>query len=496
MSDERFQARLKVGIEIHVQLATRTKLFCGCPIVHGAPPNTSVCPVCAGMPGVLPVMNKRAFEFAVRTALALNCQIARFAKWDRKSYYYPDLPKNYQISQYDLPLSANGYVDIPVGDGTQTKRIRIRRAHLEEDAGKNVHDFPDFTGIDLNRAGVPLLEIVSEPDINSVEEAGTYARQVHQLLRYIGVSEGNMQLGQMRFEPNINLEVTVDGATYQTPIFELKNLNSFRALERTIAWVADYQLSEFRRRFGSDEPFTLEALGKQNWGWRDDLDVAQFQRGKEEAHDYRYFPEPDLVPVVVDEAWLDELRKTIPELPTARRQRFEREYGLPAKDAATIVADRATADLFDEAIARGADPKTLGKQFISFWSMHANERQCTIAELGLDAPRMAELSKLVADRHVTPTAAATIAEAMLTSDKSPAQIAKEQGLEQMTDTGAVEALVDEAIAANPKAVADYKSGGKKSKKALGFLQGQVMQKSKGSAPPQLVRELLERKLAD
>ncbi len=383
-----------------------------------------------------------------------------------------------------------------MGEEGESKRIRIRRAHLEEDAAKNVHDFPDFTGIDLNRAGVPLLEIVSEPDINSVEEAGAYARRIHRLLRYIGVSDGNMQLGQMRFEPNINLDITSDGTTYTTPIFELKNLNSFRALEQTIAWVADYHLAEFHRRLGTDDPFTLEALGKQNWGWRDDLGVAQFQRGKEEAHDYRYFPEPDLVPVVMDETWLAQIRQTVPELPVERQKRFETQYGLSAKDAETILSDRATADLFDEAVKSGGDAKTLGKQFINFWARHANERQCTIADLPIDASGTADLSRLVADDLVTSSGAAIIADHMLSSGESPREIAKEQGLEQMTDTDAVEAMVDEAIAANAKAVADYKSGGKKSKRALGFLQGQVMQRSKGSAPPQVVRQLLERKLAE
>ncbi len=488
-----------IGMEIHVQLATRTKMFCDTPLAFGAEPNSRTCQVCIGMPGVLPVMNKRAYEFSVMTALALNCRIAEFTKWDRKSYYYPDLPKNYQISQYDLPLSFDGYLDVPLGDGS-IKRVGIIRAHLEEDAGKNVHEFPGYTGVDLNRAGTPLLEIVSEPDMHSVEEAGAYAREMQRIVQYLGVSEANMQMGHMRFEPNVNLRVQAGGREFATPIFEVKNLNSFRALERATAWVIAYQEQQVRQALAAGEEYTLEAVGKQNWGWRDDAGVGEFQRGKEEAHDYRYFPDPDLVPVVMDEAWLEDLRSRVPELPIQRRQRFVDAIGLSVKDAETILADRTTADLFEAALSElrasnaGTTGATLGKHFISFWSRLANERATTIADLGVDAGRMAELARLVDEGTISATAAQQIAGRLLESQDTPTAVAEAEGLVQATDLGEHEAWVDQAIADNPKAVDEVTQGKKKKKKALGFLTGQVMKLSKGQANPKIVNELLSRKL--
>ncbi len=498
-----------IGMEIHVQLATRTKMFCRTPVEFGAEPNSRTCPVCIGMPGVLPVMNKKAYEYAVTTALALNCQIAEFTKWDRKSYYYPDLPKNYQISQYDLPLSRDGHLEIPLPDGS-AKRIGIIRAHLEEDAGKNVHDHPGYTGVDLNRAGTPLLEIVSEPDLSSVEEVGIYAREMQRLVQYLGVSEANMQKGHMRFEPNINLKVQKRGQApfseanahekgacplFYTPIFEVKNLNSFRALERAVAWVVAYQVQQVEQAMSEGTAYTLDALGKQNWGWRDDAGIGEFQRGKEEAHDYRYFPDPDLVPVVMDAAWLDELRSRVPELPIARRQRLCEQVGLSMTDADVIVADRATADLFEAALAAGADATTLGKHFLSFWAKHANERTTSIGALGVEADRMAELTCLVADGTISATAAQQIAAAMLDSSDAPGAIAEREGLVQATDLGDHEAWVDQAIAANPQAVEDALHGSKKKMKAApGFLTGQVMQLSKGQANPKITNQLIQQKL--
>ncbi len=495
-----------IGMEIHVQLATRTKMFCATPVEFGAEANARTCQVCIGMPGVLPVMNQKAYEYAVTTAIALNCQIAEFTKWDRKSYYYPDLPKNYQISQYDLPLSHDGYLEIPLPDGS-TKRIGIIRAHLEEDAGKNVHDNPGYTGVDLNRAGTPLLEIVSEPDMNSVEEAGIYAREMQRLVQYLGVSEANMQKGHMRFEPNINLKVEKRGREsfsreqkdsrplFFTPIFEVKNLNSFRALERAITWVIDYQTQQVRQALAEGRSYTLEALGKQNWGWRDDAGIGEFQRGKEEAHDYRYFPDPDLVPVVVDEAWLNELRSRVPELPIQRRRRLCEQVGLSTDDVETIVADRASADLFEAALAAGADGQTLGKHFISFWARHANERDITIADLGLDAARLAELTGLAADGTISATAAQQIGAKMLDSPDAPKTIAEREGLIQATDLDQHEAWVDQAFAANPQAIQDALHGAKKKKKAApGYLTGQVMRISKGQANPKITNQLIQQKL--
>jgi aspartyl-tRNA(Asn)/glutamyl-tRNA(Gln) amidotransferase subunit B len=482
-----------IGMEIHVQLATRTKMFCATPVEFGAEANARTCPVCIGMPGVLPVMNRKAYEYAVITAIALNCKIARFTKWDRKSYYYPDLPKNYQISQYDLPLSSDGYLEIPLSDGS-TKRIGIIRAHLEEDAGKNVHDIPGCTGVDLNRAGTPLLEIVSEPDMNSVEEAGTYARQMQRLVQYLGVSEANMQMGHMRFEPNINLKVRAGGTEFATPIFEVKNLNSFRALDRAVAWVIEYQKQQVTAALAQGKEYTLQSLGKQNWGWRDEAGIGEFQRGKEEAHDYRYFPDPDLVPVVMDDAWLESLRARVPELPLQRRARLCSQIGLSAADAETIVTDRASADLFDAALAAGADGRTLGKHFISFWARYANERNTTIADLGVDAGRIAELTKLAADGTISATAAQQVAEKIIGSSDSPRALAERDGLIQATGADEHQAWVDQAFAENPQAIQDAIRNPKKRKAALGFLTGQVMKVSKGKANPKITNLLVQQKL--
>ncbi len=302
-----------VGLEIHVHLAARTKMFCGCELVYGGSANSRVCPVCIGMPGVLPTMNKQAVEFAVLAGVALNCNIASFTKWDRKSYYYPDLPKNYQISQYDLPMCEKGYIEIPLEKG-DTKKIRIIRVHLEEDAGKNIHTLGNFSAVDLNRAGTPLLEIVTEPDMNSGTEVRALAIELQRIVRYLGISEGDMQKGHMRFEPNINLHITRDGKLYKTPITEVKNLNSFRALERSVNYEVKRQLDEFL-----ETGKTTEAGSKRTFGWDDQNQCTVLQREKEEAHDYRYFPEPDLVPVEMTDEWLGEIKSRLCELPIEKQ---------------------------------------------------------------------------------------------------------------------------------------------------------------------------------
>ncbi len=480
-----------IGLEIHVQLATKTKMFCSCPIEFAGEPNSRVCPVCMGMPGVLPVINRQAVEYSIRLGMAVDCQISEFTKWDRKSYYYPDLPKNYQISQYDLPLCHDGHFDIRTDAGT--KRIRIRRAHLEEDAGKNLHEGLDHTRVDLNRAGTALLEIVTEPDIANADEAYTFCTELQRLVRWLGISEADMQKGHMRFEPNVNVAITVpDGREYRTPIIEIKNLNSFRSVRNAIAYEIQRQVGEWE----ADHDYTIEKFGKENRGWDDDRGVSEFQRGKEEAHDYRYFPDPDLVPIVPEQAWLDEIRSQMPELPIARQRRLIDTHGLTEAEAVQIVTDRATADLYEAAIAAGGDANVLAREFVSFWAMHANARQCTIAELGIDAARIGQLSRLVADSTINATAAATIAEKMLTSPDGPEQIAKAENLIQTSDAGALETLVDEALAANPKAVESAAPGHKKQKASFGFLTGQVMKASGGQANPKVVQEILTRKLAE
>ncbi len=490
MSDS-ISIRPIIGMEIHVQLATRSKMFCACLVEPGAPPNERVCPVCLGMPGSLPVINRRAVEFAVRMALALNCTVARFTKWDRKSYFYPDLPKNYQISQYDLPIGAGGHFRISTKEGGD-RTIRIRRAHLEEDAGKNLHEGLDHTRVDLNRAGTPLLEIVTEPDLASADEAYAFATELQRLVVWLGVSEANMQKGQMRFEPNVNVSITEGGREFRTPIAEVKNLNSFRSVRNAVAYEVDRQRAQWK----ADHGYTLDQHGKMNFGWDDVRGVTEFQRGKEEAHDYRYFPDPDLVPVLFEPDWLSEQAASLGELPQARQARLRESIGLSEADAATITADRATSELFDTAIAAGADGKVLGKQFINFWSAQANAKGVSIAGLGVSATRIAELAKLTAEGIVSASAAAQIAEKMLGNEESPTAIANREGLVQVRDESATQAWVDQAIAANAQAVADAQSNPKKKQAAIGFLRGQVMKLSGGKADPKLVGELLEKKLSE
>lgn len=482
------QYKIVVGLEIHVHLATRSKMFCSCELAYGEQANSRVCPVCIGMPGVLPVMNKRAYEYAVLTALALNCEPARFTKWDRKSYYYPDLPKNYQISQYDLPLAEHGYIEIPL-EGGQVKRIRITRAHLEEDAGKNTHTFGNFSAVDLNRAGAPLLEIVTEPDMNNEAEVKALARELQRIVRYLGVSEGDMQKGHMRFEPNVNLHINKEGKEYKTPISEVKNLNSFRALERSVAYEVERQLDEFL-----ETGVTMAMGNKRTFGWDDANQVTVLQREKEESHDYRYFPEPDLVPVELSIEWLGEIRRRLPELPLARQMRFMQEYGLSEYDAGVLTAERGTAEFFDEVVRTGADAKRACNIITQTGLRIANEKGTGVDNLGVSAKAVAKLAMMVDEGRVSATAAAMIFEQMVETGAGPAQIVEEKDLLQKSDAGEIEALVDAVLAENPAIVEQIKSGDKKAKKATGFLMGQVIQKSKGQANPKVVSEILNKKL--
>ncbi|MBN2064844.1 MAG: Asp-tRNA(Asn)/Glu-tRNA(Gln) amidotransferase subunit GatB [Sedimentisphaerales bacterium] len=484
------EVKLVVGMEIHVQLACNTKMFCGCRLGYGDAPNSNVCPVCLGLPGSLPVINKQAFEHSVRTALALNLNIAEFTKWDRKGYYYPDLPKNYQISQYDLPFSYDGYIDLPLADGT-AHRVRINRAHLEEDAGKNQHEGLPHSQIDLNRAGTPLLEIVTEPDLNSPEQCRVLAQELQKIVQFVGASHANMQLGQMRFEPNINLQITMDGKVYKTPIVEVKNLNSFRAVEGAVAYEAWRQLEEFKK----DHSFTRENHGKQNRGWDDAKGETIFQREKEESSDYRYFPDPDLVPVKVDAGWLKNIRDNMPEMPLAMKARFVNELGLKEYDASVLTAEAPMARYFDAAVKAGGPAKRLANIITQFGISTASEKSCAIDELGITPQRLAELAKLVEDGTINATASAKLFNIMLTDDAPAAELAEKHSLIQKSDSGEIEKLVDEVLAANAKAVEDVRSGSKKAGAARGFLMGQVMQRSKGQANPKVVSELLAKKLS-
>jgi aspartyl-tRNA(Asn)/glutamyl-tRNA(Gln) amidotransferase subunit B len=526
-----------VGLEVHCQLKTQTKLFCGCRTSFGDEPNSHCCPVCLGLPGVLPVMNRAAYRLAVVTALALNCTIARHTKWDRKHYYYPDLPKNYQISQYDLPLGADGGLEIEFErDGRlQRKKIRIRRVHLEEDAGKLMHapSVPtesglgaaslsnregggNFSEVDLNRTGTPLMEIVSEPDLGSIEEVRAYSTALRQLVTYLGVSEANMQMGHMRFEPNINLEIAENGQTFKTPIVELKNLNSFRAVERAVAFEERRQLAEWhesRRQMTPGGSAKLTTGSKTTRGW-DDLRGETFvQREKEEAHDYRYFPEPDLVVVEPEESWLEELRRSLPELPLAKKDRFVRELGLSEYDAGVLTATIEAAMVFEEMLKEGVAPKAAANWLTQGVARELNDRNLTFESIPRDdsakfyseraapsggkvfvptAESLAELVKKVDEGVISSSVASQVVlPQMFETGTRPIDIIALQGLAQVSDTAELERLIDEAIAANPGPVADYKAG---KKQAFGRIMGHIMKTSGGKANPKVVSALLEKRL--
>jgi len=478
-----------IGMEVHLHLATRTKLFCGCAVEYDAKPNSRVCPVCLGMPGVLPVMNEKAVELSVRMALALNCRVPDFAKWDRKHYYYPDLPKNYQISEYDQPLGVGGYLDIETSEGP--RRIGITRVHLEEDAGKLMHaEGAGYSVVDLNRTGTPLLEIVSEPDMHSAEEARVYAEAIRQLAVYLGIGHCNMQLGQMRCEPNVSLRIGTgsDGKPRYTPIAEMKNLNSFRSVEHAVT----HELARHRQQFmANPEDYTLEKLGKETRGWRDDENHSFLQRSKEEAHDYRYMPDPDLVPFMPDAAWVDALRKTVPELPEKRRLRFIRDYGLPEYDAGVLTADRAVADFFEAVAADVKDPKAASNWMMQDVMRVLNERKIGIAEFPLSTAALAELIALIKQGTINRNTGAEVFNKMIADGRSAAEIVKAENLGQTSDAGALEAVVDQVLAANAKIADDYRSG---KKAAFGRLMGESMKASAGKANPQVVKDILTRKL--
>ncbi len=487
--------KVLIGMEIHVQLATASKMFTGAASGYSEEPNTQVDGVVLGLPGVLPVINRRAVEMAMMVGVALGCQIAAQTKWDRKSYYYPDLPKNYQISQYDQPLCGAGSVELELPDGS-SKTIRIRRAHLEEDAGKLLHEAGQPVSlVDLNRAGTPLLEIVTEPDLNSPEEARLFGEQLRQICRYLGVSQGIMQQGHMRFEPNINLHISADGKVYKTAISEIKNLNSFRSVERACQYEIQRQLAEFM----TDRPSAMQA-GKSTRGWDDDKGCTTLQRSKEEAHDYRYFPDPDLVPLHVDAHWVERVRMQVPELPAARKERYL-QMGLSMKEAAALLEDRAVSDLFDAAVKIRPLPKRIANLMLGPAAKIANARAgdlsatVRISDLEVTADQYAKLAGMMEDGTVSASAASTVFESLCGGeDKDPQVIAERLGLVQIRDTGATQAWVDAALANNPQAVSDFKNNPKKKQASLGFLRGAVMKLSQGKADPKLVGELLEKAL--
>lgn len=472
-----------IGLEIHSELKTATKIFCGCATTFGAEQNTHVCPVCLGLPGVLPVINKKVVEFAIKAGLATNCKINKYSKFDRKNYYYPDLPKNWQTSQYDLPIAYEGHVEIEV-DG-EKKIVRLTRIHMEEDAGKLVHSGTTIkdsatSNVDYNRTGVPLIEIVSEPDMHSAAEARAYMEKIKSILEYIDVSNCRMEEGNLRADINVSLRpVGSDKLGTRT---EMKNINSFKALEDAINYEIERQAE------------VLDDGGKiiqETRTWNPEKGITQSMRSKEDAHDYRYMPEPDLPPIVTTDEEIENFRKSLPELPDARRNRLTKNFGLSEYDAGIITSSRAMAEYFDEVVNAGADAKTAANWIMGDLSKNLNAENLTIENSPVDAKRLAEMILLIEKGTISGKIAKTVFVEMWKSPDSPEKIVKDKGLVQITDTGEIEKVIDEVIEKNPKAVEEYRGG---KKKAIGALVGQVMKLTKGKANPQMVNQLLAKKL--
>ena len=472
-----------IGLEVHTELQTKTKIFCSCRTSFGADPNTNVCPVCLGLPGVLPVLNKKVLEYAVRAGLALNCEISRFSKFDRKNYYYPDLPKNFQTSQFDLPICEHGYLDVEV-EG-EKRRIRITRAHMEEDAGKLVHHGTsitdsDYSLVDYNRTGTPLLEIVSEPDMRSAKEAVAYMEKMRAILQYVGISDCRMEEGSLRCDANVSVRPV--GQTELGTKTEIKNINSFKGVERAIEYEAMRQAE------------LLEDGGKvvqETRTWDEKEGVTKSMRTKEEANDYRYFPEPDLVPFTVSDEYIENIRKSLPELPDARKERYMKEFGLSSEDAVFMTNDKATADYFEAAVDAGADPKACVNWLMGEFASQLSTDGIEIAKAPVSAENLAALLKLISKGTISGKIAKKVFATMWKEGGNPEEIVKAQGLVQISDTAELSKLVDEVVGKNPKAVEDFKAG---KKKAVGALVGQIMKATKGKANPRVINELLNKKL--
>jgi aspartyl-tRNA(Asn)/glutamyl-tRNA(Gln) amidotransferase subunit B len=472
-----------IGLEVHAQLLTQSKMFCGCTTAFGAAPNTQTCPVCLGMPGVLPVINRKAVEFAIRTGLALHCTIAPQNRFARKNYFYPDLPKGYQISQYELPICEHGWLDI--GQNGTAKRVRIRRAHLEEDAGKNLHEgIAGASHVDLNRAGTPLLEIVTEPDLSSPEEAILYLKSLRDILVYLEVCDGNMEEGSLRCEPNLSLRPA--GSKELGTKVELKNINSFRFAKAAM----EYEIKRQQKILSEGGKILQETRL-----WNPDKGETAPMRSKEEAHDYRYFPDPDLVPLRMSAEMVDDVRKTLSELPAAKHKRFIEEYGLPEYDAGVLTAEKALADFFEatvkaQAEATGLSSKDIGKE-TSNWVMVELQGLPKDKHRTVSPQMLADLLVRKRKGEVSGTSAKAILVTMSTTAQSAAEIIKAKGLTQVSDEGALEKIIDEVMAKNPAQLAQYRGG---KEHVFGFFVGQVMKTSGGMANPTKVNELLKRKL--
>ncbi len=472
-----------IGLEIHAQLATRSKIFSGASTAYGAEPNTQACLVSLGMPGVLPVLNAEAVRMAIMFGTAIDAELGRRNVFARKNYFYPDLPKGYQISQFELPIVGPGHVEISV-DG-ETRTIGVTRAHLEEDAGKSLHeDFHGMSGIDLNRAGTPLLEIVSEPDMRSAREAVAYAKKIHQIVRYLGICDGNMQEGSFRCDANVSVRLK-EHTEFGTRT-ELKNINSFRFLERAINFEVERQID------------LIESGGKvvqETRLYDADKDETRSMSSKEEANDYRYFPDPDLLPVEISDGMIDEVKAALPEMPDVRRDRFASEFGLSHQDADSLTASREMADYFETANAIAGDAKQTANWIMGELSAAMNRESCDINTSPVTAELLGGMVKRLADKTISGKIAKDVFEAMWNGEGTADDIIEAKGLKQITDTGAIEAIVDEVLATNPEQVENYRNAPDDKKgKMIGFFVGQVMKASKGKANPQQVNQLLREKL--
>lgn len=466
-----------IGLETHVQLKTKSKMWCGCANQYGADPNTQVCPVCLGMPGVLPVANEEALRLTALTGYLLNCDLPRHARFDRKNYFYPDVAKNYQITQLALPSTLNGHVDFELNGNTE--RVRLTRAHLEEDVGKSFH-FDRQSGVDFNRGGVPLLEIVTEPDITSADMAYAYLNALKDILTYAGISDCDMEKGMVRCD--VNISVRPKGTQELGAKVEIKNMNSFSGVRRAVLYEVPRQIEALKNG---------ETIVQETRRWDDIAGITESMRTKEDAHDYRYFPDPDLMPFEPSEAWFEEVREGVVELPMARKQRFIEQYQLPEGDAEVFVNDVPLGDYFEQVAGKAKQPKAIANWVINNLRAKLVESESTLEDLKFESASLLELVQLVESGKISSKIAQTVFGEMFDSGKTPGAIVEEKGLVQVSDTGAIEQFCDQAIEANPGPADDYRNG---KEAALNFLKGQVMKLSRGKANPALVGEMLQKKL--
>ena len=469
-----------IGLEVHSQMLTDTKIFCGCSTKFGSEPNTQTCPVCIGMPGVLPVLNKKALEFAIRTGLATNCTISSYSRFARKNYFYPDLPKGYQISQYEHPICEHGYIEVVVEGNV--KKIGITRIHMEEDAGKNIHEGGGkYSFVDLNRTGIPLMEIVSEPDIRSSQEAVEYIKKLRAILIYLGVCDGSMEQGSLRCDANVS--VRPEGQKEYGTRAEIKNINSFRFVEKAIEYEIKRQIK------------LIEDGGKiiqETRLWDSSKGITESMRSKEEAHDYRYFPEPDLTPITVEQSVIDEIRSGLPELPDAKRKRFVSGYGLPEYDAELLTTEKAVAQWFEQAVQAGGQPKAVSNWMMGELMKMLNEESTAIDNCLIKPKQLADMLVLIDKGTISSKIAKTVFTEIYKTGKDAEIIVREKGLLQISDESAIEKAVDEIIAKHPAEVERFKAG---EEKLLGFFVGQAMKTTKGKANPQMLNDLMKKKLS-